>query len=101
MLSIANAAVYECPCAAAAATHASRVGKGSFPWVTQFPSSIIQYLLTLVGVVVSSARANVAISCIAINAKTGEALRVVPMSLRVVVAANAKNTIYIHSRYIM
>ena len=53
MLSIANAAVYECPCAAAAATHAAASGKGSFPWTTQFPSSIRQYLLTVFGVVVA------------------------------------------------
>ena len=44
MLFIANAAVYECPCAAAAATHAAASGKGCFPWITQFPSSIIQYV---------------------------------------------------------
>ena len=53
LLSIANAAAYECPCAAAAATHAASLGKGSFPWVTQFPSSIIQYSLMGFGVVVA------------------------------------------------
>ena len=35
------------------AAHASIIGKGSFPWVSQFPSSIIQYLLAVFGVVVA------------------------------------------------
>ena len=35
------------------AAHASIIGKGSFPWVSQFPSSIIQYSLMGFGVVVA------------------------------------------------
>ena len=33
-----------CASAAAAATHTTVSAKGSFPWVSQFPSSIIQYV---------------------------------------------------------